>query len=98
MSLAIKPRIDFLTRIKKYNKRYTTLLLKTLRINSKIYNYKNYQFFLKMFKTLRFRTQRNFCILTGNSRGVVRKYKMVRHEFKRLANDGLLSGITKASF
>jgi small subunit ribosomal protein S14 len=41
---------------------------------------------------------RNRCSLTGRSRGYLRKFKMSRLCFREMASDGLIPGITKASW
>jgi|HubBroStandDraft_3_1064219.scaffolds.fasta_scaffold27134_5 ribosomal protein S14 len=41
---------------------------------------------------------RRSCVMTGNSRSVFRKFKMVRHWSKLFASEGKLIGIRKASF
>lgn len=40
----------------------------------------------------------NRCSLTGRSRGFIRRFGLSRNEFRRLANLGLLPGVTKASW
>lgn len=41
---------------------------------------------------------RNRCQFTGRSRGFLRKFKMSRLCFREMANQGLIPGITKASW
>jgi ribosomal protein S14 len=41
---------------------------------------------------------RRFCIMTGNSRSVFRRFKMVRHWCKFFASNGYIVGLRKASF
>lgn len=41
---------------------------------------------------------RNRCELTGRSRGFLRKFKLSRLCFREMANQGLIPGITKASW
>jgi ribosomal protein S14 len=41
---------------------------------------------------------RRFCVITGNSRSVFRRFKMVRHWCKSFASNGFLVGLKKASF
>ncbi len=41
---------------------------------------------------------RNICELTGRSRGVHRKFGLSRICIRQLANEGLLPGVTKASW
>jgi len=41
---------------------------------------------------------RNRCQFTGRSRGFLRKFKMSRLCFREMANQGLIPGVTKASW
>ena len=41
---------------------------------------------------------RNRCSVTGRSRGYLRKFKLSRLCFREMASDGLIPGITKASW
>lgn len=41
---------------------------------------------------------RNRCELTGRARGFLRKFKLSRLTFREMANQGLIPGITKASW
>lgn len=41
---------------------------------------------------------RNRCVLTGRSRGVYKKFGLSRIKFRELALEGMLPGITKASW
>lgn len=41
---------------------------------------------------------RNRCLLTGRSRGFLRKFKMSRICFRELANKGFIPGVTKSSW
>ena len=41
---------------------------------------------------------RNRCELTGRPRGVFRDFKLGRSKFRDLANNGLIPGVTKASW
>lgn len=41
---------------------------------------------------------RNRCLLTGRSRGVLRKFKLSRLCFREFALNGMIPGITKASW
>lgn len=47
--------------------------------------------------TSRTRT-RNRCILTGRSRGYYRDFRLSRIKFRELAHQGLIPGVTKASW
>lgn len=40
---------------------------------------------------------RNRCLITGRSRGIIRKYKISRITFRKLAHMGLIPGIRRAS-
>lgn len=41
---------------------------------------------------------RNRCLLTGRARGVYRKFKLSRLTFREMASNGLIPGVTKASW
>jgi small subunit ribosomal protein S14 len=41
---------------------------------------------------------RNRCSITGRSRGYLRKFKISRLCFREMASDGLIPGVTKASW
>ena len=41
---------------------------------------------------------RNRCIMTDRGRSVLTQYKIGRHKFKKYADEGLLSGVTKSSW
>lgn len=41
---------------------------------------------------------RNRCELTGRPRGYYRDFKLCRNKFRELANNGLIPGVTKASW
>ncbi len=41
---------------------------------------------------------RNRCELTGRPRGFYRDFKLCRNKFRELANNGLIPGVTKASW
>lgn len=40
---------------------------------------------------------RNFCIFTGRSRGVIQKFGVSRFIFRELADNGLITGLKRAS-
>lgn len=93
-----KLRKDYFNRKKKFQKRLTVLLLKILRKNLTFMTYKNLSFFINNFYESRTIPVRDHCFLTGKNRGIISKYKLVRHEYKRLSNTGLLYGVCKRSF
>lgn len=41
---------------------------------------------------------RNRCLFTGRSRGFLRKFKLSRLTFREMASQGLIPGVTKASW
>lgn len=41
---------------------------------------------------------RNRCLMTGRARGFLRKFKMSRICFRELASQGIIPGVTKASW
>ena len=55
---------------------------------------------LKAFHNLKIITStkiRNICILTGRTRGIIRKYGVSRFMFRQLADNGLITGLKRAS-
>ncbi len=42
--------------------------------------------------------RRNRCLMTGRSRGYLRKYKLSRLCFREMASQGLIPGVVKASW
>ena len=84
---------------KRYSKRRTDLLNK---INDENLSYEERQAFrLKLEKlpknSLKIRI-RNRCNLTGRPRGVYRKFGLSRITFREMALQGLIPGVTKASW
>ena len=68
---------------------------KSFPLNSKIYLgllFSNYN------KNQSIAFYRRSCVMTGNSRSVFRKFKMVRHWCKLFASEGKLVGMRKSSF
>ena len=41
---------------------------------------------------------RNRCVLTGRSRGILRKWRLSRIQFRELASQGQLLGVSKSSW
>jgi len=41
---------------------------------------------------------RNRCVLTGRCRGYLRKFQLSRLAFRELASNGMIPGVTKASW
>ncbi len=41
---------------------------------------------------------RNRCKITGRPRGYMRKFGICRNQFRQMASDGLIPGVTKASW
>lgn len=84
-----------------YNNEINKLILKSLlsnklfKINEKIYFG---LIFSKYTKKSSITFYRRFCIITGNSRSVFRRFKMVRHWCKSFASNGALIGLRKSSF
>lgn len=98
MSTKQKISKDFSLRQKLSNNLTSRLISKTLRFNRRIFSIRTYQIFLPFLVKFRNFGPKNYCVLSLKSRGVDRKFKIVRHVFKRFANQGLLYGIRKASF
>lgn len=54
---------------------------------------------IKAQRTPKFSTQKvNRCQVCGRPRGYIRKFKMCRVCFRKLANEGMIPGVTKSSW
>jgi len=83
------------------NNEMNKLILKSLMLNKFfIYNQKIYlgQLFAKYKKFTSISYYRRYCVITGNSKSIFRKFKMVRHWCKFYASNGYIVGLRKASF
>jgi ribosomal protein S14 len=60
-----------------------------------IYFGKKFSQFTKFFSISFYR---HYCVFTANTRSVSRKFKIVRHQCRKLASKGFLVGLRKASF
>lgn len=93
---------------KDFQKRYlynnTELYQKTLKI---LFLYSNDNFFklvinkkkyFNIFKNCYKTRIKNYCVISGRSRGILKKFKVSRIVFKILANDGLFCGLKKATW
>jgi small subunit ribosomal protein S14 len=50
-------------------------------------------------RTPKYKTRKvNSCRICGRPRGFLRKYEMCRLCFRKLANEGLIPGVTKSSW
>jgi len=57
-----------------------------------------HKFFFFKLKKDNFKSRiKNYCIITGRSRGVFRKLRVSRISFRKLGSDGLFFGLKKAS-
>lgn len=93
-------KIDKKRRFLFYNNELNILTLKYLmnnpvmkankNFNNKIMLNKNFLQFLKKNSVNKIV---NYCIITGRSRGVLKKYKMSRLAFKEKASKGWISGL-----
>lgn len=77
---------------------------KSLFLLSKLYNKENLSYYCFTKLSLLGRVNRksitrirNMCVLTGRSRGVLRRFKVTRMQMKRLLGTGSLSGVRKSS-
>jgi len=92
---------DFSLRKNFLLKEMDLLILKGLLSNFKFSKNEKIYFglvFLNFSKYSSIAYYRRSCIMTGNSRSVFRRFKMVRHWCKKYASDGILIGIRKSSF
>jgi len=54
---------------------------------------------VKQEKKQKFKTREyNRCLICGRPRGYMRKFKMCRICFRKLASEGLIPGVTKSSW
>jgi ribosomal protein S14 len=82
----------------KFNTTYPESLLSTILSKNKILSLNTRQQWL-FNKHFKFSTRiRNYCLLTGRSRGVLPTWKVSRIVFKTYADFGLLPGIRTASW
>lgn len=77
------------------------IILKNL-LASHVFDLKYHLYFGKKFRKFdKFSSisfYRHYCVFTANTRSVFRKFKLVRHQCKKLASKGLLIGLRKSSF
>lgn len=90
-------------RRKKLSSRYRTIRaeLREKAVNMKLSDEERAAAQLKLQKLPRDTSPNrviNRCLLTGRPRGNFRKFGLCRLEFRRLAHDGKLPGVTKASW
>lgn len=98
-----KLKQDYLRRQRYNTNELELLILKVIAYNKilPIQERKNYQKQLNIkSQTLDSRITRikNRCLMTGRSKGIIKKYKISRIAFKQLANQGLIPGIRKSSW
>jgi len=98
-----KPWIIKNEEIKKLYKKYE---IKKIILKSLLY-YDNYPFIYKLlfdfhFKKFPYQSSiskyRTYCLILGNSRSILRTFKLSRHSSKILAFYGHLTGLRKSSF
>ena len=59
----------------------------------------SHKFYLSILVKDAFKNQiKNYCVLTGRSRGVFRKLRVSRISFRRLGSEGLFFGLKKSSW
>ena len=77
---------------------YNLKLLSKLYNHRKLHFYCNYKLnFLGNLKKCSITKIRNFCVMTGRSRSVIKDFKVTRMQLKILLNTGSLSGLSKSS-
>ena len=99
MKKTIKQNINQRYLFKKSEKQRLTLKIISKNLNLK----KNIRFKLKerwlTFENITSITRiKNICVLTGRSRSIYRFLKLSRIQFRKLASQGLLPGISKYSW
>ena len=77
------------------------LLLRSILFNKNIaYKFKK-KFYLRLINISRLYSKskfKNYCLITGRSRAILRKFKVSRLSFRRLASIGSFDGIRKSSW
>lgn len=83
--------------VKNEKKKY---LLKSLVFNKKVQRKSKFYYSLLMVQPnfIFFTKIHNYCLFSGSSKSVYRKYKLNRVFLKSLINKGFISGARKASF
>lgn len=98
--------IIWIKKDKKIRKNFLKYEMKKLILKSLLYNHIN-PFFYKLvfdfhFKKFPYNSSisryRTNCMFLGNSRAIIRKFKLSRHSCKKYANLGFLTGLKKSSF
>jgi ribosomal protein S14 len=79
-----------------FQKILKTLTLYTIR-KSPLNHIIHKLFFIKLIKDNFKNRIKNYCIITGRSRGIFRKFRVSRISFRKLGSDGLFFGLKKAS-
>ena len=98
-SLKIK-KPDLVKRYKFYKREKKKLILKSIVFNKKTNRKIKYYCSAKYNKSklIYFSELKNYCLFTGHSKSVYRKYKINRVFLKSLINQGFISGKIKSSF
>jgi ribosomal protein S14 len=89
---------DFLKRRKLYHQRVKKCLFKSLQTPRILINYQTIVWNLAKNYILRNNWIHNYCLLTGQGRGVLRKYKLSRGQFKFYVNSGSFYSLKKISW
>ena len=84
--------------LKKYKAKRNTLKTELLIVDSFHAKIKIYQKIEKLPKNSTPSRQRNRCWVTGRSRGFYKDFGLSRHVLREMAQDGLMPGLTKASW
>lgn len=99
--------INWINRDKKNRLIYKKNEIKKIIIKSLIYNNIAINYYKKLFYDFKFKKfsyyssiakYRNNCMYLGNSRAVIRQFKLSRHSCKKYASLGFLIGLKKSSF
>ncbi len=99
--------INWINKDKKIRFIYKKNEVKKIIIKSLIYNNIKNNFYKKLFYDFKFKKftynssiarYRNNCMYLGNSRAIIRQFKLSRHSCKKYASLGFLIGLRKSSF
>lgn len=90
---------DYQLRKNYYKLESFLLILKALTLFKK-FEIVDRDHFFHLFNsfTLKFTRIRNRCLYTGRARGILSEFKMSRIQFRRLADNGKIPGIRRASW
>ena len=84
-----------------YNLEFSKKILKFLLNSNFFTNYERiyiYNLLIRVPSKFSISFVRKFCVLGGYPKSILRKFKLSRHQYKKIASYGYLSGLRKSSF